>query len=75
MKPTGRTIDLFAILAQHQRTEKMAKKKLQPAIQVTGTTDVDIEAEALCDALDGIAPKPSSALSRRASSWPDEFEW
>ncbi|KIW13214.1 hypothetical protein PV08_08401 [Exophiala spinifera] len=72
----GRTIDLFAILAQHQRSEKMAKKKLQPAIRVTGTTDVDAEAEALCDILDGVSDNsPSLEKFSRKSSFPQLLEW
>lgn len=72
---TGRTIDLFAILAQHQRCEMMAKKKLQPAIRVTGTAEIDTEAEALCDALDGVSESPSLERFSRRSSFPQLLEW
>ncbi|KAJ9639232.1 hypothetical protein H2204_003843 [Knufia peltigerae] len=71
----GRTIDLFAILAQHQRCEMMAKKKLQPAIRVTGTAEIDTEAEALCDALDGVSESPSLERFSRRSSFPQLLEW
>lgn len=71
----GRTIDLFAILAQHQRSEKMAKKKLQPAIRVTGTAEIDTEAEALCDILDGVSDSPSLEKFSRKSSFPQLLEW
>ncbi|KIW31524.1 uncharacterized protein PV07_03168 [Cladophialophora immunda] len=71
----GRTIDLFAILAQHQRNEKMAKRKLQPAIRVTGTADIDTEAEALCDALEGVANSPSLETCSRISSLTQTLEW
>ncbi|KAH0843133.1 hypothetical protein AYO21_03424 [Fonsecaea monophora] len=71
----GRTIDLFAILAQHQRNEKMAKRKLQPAIRVTGTAEIDTEAEALCDALDGVADSPSLEKCSRISSLSQTLEW
>jgi nitrite reductase/ring-hydroxylating ferredoxin subunit len=71
----GRTIDLFAILAQHQRSEKMAKRKVQPAIRVTSTADIDTEAEALCDALDGAADTPALETCSRMSSFPHTVEW
>ncbi|OAP54419.1 hypothetical protein AYL99_11520 [Fonsecaea erecta] len=71
----GRTIDLFAILAQHQRSERMAKRKLQPAIRVTGTADIDTEAEALCEALDGVADSPTLEKCSRVSSFPQTLEW
>jgi hypothetical protein len=71
----GRTIDLFAILTQHQRNEKLAKKKLQPAIRVTSTADIDMEAEALCDALDGATETPSLEKCSRMSSFPQTLEW
>lgn len=71
----GRTIDLFAILAQHQRTEKLAKRKLQPAIRVTGIASNDTEAEALCDALDDVADAPALNQCSRISSFPHAVEW
>lgn len=71
----GRTIDLFAILAQHQRNEKMAMKKLQPAIRVTGTADIDEEAAALCDVLDGKGESPPLENCSRKSSFPQTLEW
>ncbi|KAI1616310.1 iron-sulfur cluster-binding protein [Exophiala viscosa] len=71
----GRTIDLFAILAQHQRNEKMAKKKLQPAIRVTGLADIDEEATALCDVLDGKGESPPLENCSRKSSFPQTLEW
>ncbi|KIV88954.1 hypothetical protein PV10_08579 [Exophiala mesophila] len=55
----GRTIDLLAILTQHQRSEKLAKRKLQPTIRVTGESDIDREAEAICDALDRVEEAPA----------------
>lgn len=72
---TGRTIDLFAILAQHQRSEKMARRKLQPAIRVTATLDIDTAAAALCDALDGMGDSPSLEKCARTSSIPQTLEW
>ncbi|KAJ9609878.1 hypothetical protein H2200_006207 [Cladophialophora chaetospira] len=71
----GRTIDLFAILAQHQRSEKLAKRKVQPAIRLTGTADIDAEAEALCDALDGVADSPTLEKCSRKLSFPHTVEW
>ncbi|KIX04917.1 uncharacterized protein Z518_05788 [Rhinocladiella mackenziei CBS 650.93] len=71
----GRSIDLFAILTQHQRNEKMAKRKLQPAIRVTGTADIDQEAAALCDAIDGTVDGPQLEKCSRTSSFPQTLEW
>ncbi|KIV78832.1 hypothetical protein PV11_06442 [Exophiala sideris] len=71
----GRTIDLFAILAQHQRNERMAKRKLQPAIRVTGTANIDEEAAALCDVLDGEGESPPLENCSRKSSFPQTLEW
>lgn len=71
----GRTIDLFAILAQHQRNEKLAKKKLQPAIRVSAMADIDEEAAAVCDAIDGMAESPSFENCSRMSSFPQTLEW
>ena len=71
----GRSIDLFAILAQHQRNEKLAKRKLQPAVQVTGTADIDKEAEALCDALDSVVDAPPLERCSTKSSLPQTVEW
>ncbi len=53
----------------------MAKKKLQPAIRVTGTADIDLEAEAVCDALDGAIETPSLEKCSRMSSRPQTLEW
>jgi thiamine monophosphate kinase len=72
---SGRTIDLFAILAQHQRNEKLAKKKLQPAIRVTAMADIDEEAVALCDAIDGMAESPALEKCSRTSSSRQTLEW
>ena len=47
----GRSVDLAAILSQHQRSEMLARKKLQPRIRLGQDPD-DMEAEALCDILD-----------------------
>jgi hypothetical protein len=47
----GRSVDLAAILSQHQRSEMLARKKLQPRIRL-GQDPADMEAEALCDILD-----------------------
>ncbi|KAK5327605.1 hypothetical protein LTR93_002990 [Exophiala xenobiotica] len=71
----GRTIDLFAILTQHQLNEKMANKKLQPAIRITGTAEIDAEAEAVCDALDGTSDGPSLEKCSSKSSFPQMLEW
>lgn len=53
----------------------MAKRKLQPAIRVTGMADIDTEAEALCDALDDVAESPSLEKCSRVSSFPRMVEW
>jgi hypothetical protein len=66
---------LFAILARHQRTEKMAKRKLQPAIRVTGTAEIDTEAEAICDALDAGVESPLLEKCSRVPSSAHSVEW
>lgn len=71
----GRTIDLFAILSQHQRSEKLSKKRLQPAIRVTGDASIDTEAAELCDALDGAVALPMLEQCSRVSSWRRNVEW
>jgi hypothetical protein len=53
----------------------MAKRKVQPAIRVTSTADIDTEAEALCDALDGAADTPALEKCSRMSSFPHTVEW
>ena len=47
----GRSVDLAAILSQHQRSEMLARKKLQPRIRLGQDPD-DMESEGLCDILD-----------------------
>lgn len=60
----GRNVDLAAILSQHQRSEMLAKRKLQPRIRL-GQDHADVEAEALCNVLDsrsaatGACPSPT----------------
>lgn len=53
----------------------MAKKKLQPAIRLTGTADIDREAEALCDLIDGATDSPSLENCAKVSSFPQTIEW
>ena len=72
----GRRIDLAAILAQHQRAEAKEKRKLQPAIRVTGHAEVDQEAAALCDAIDGAVERlPEVPVCTRVTSWTRRMEW
>ncbi|EXJ86090.1 hypothetical protein A1O1_06459 [Capronia coronata CBS 617.96] len=71
----GRTIDLFAILAQHERNEKLAKKKLQPAIRITSSAEIDEEAAAICDAIDGMDETTSLEKCSKISSFPQTLEW
>ena len=66
---------MVAILAQHQRNEKLAKRKLQPAIRVTGTADIDAEAEALCDALDDVAGSTTLEKCSQKPNFPHAVEW
>lgn len=47
-------IDLAAILEQHKRSEVLAKRKLLPAIRITGFDPADEDAAALCDAVDAV---------------------
>lgn len=47
----GRNVALAAILSQHQRSEMLARRKLQPRIRLGQDPD-DLEAEALCNILD-----------------------
>jgi len=72
---TGRMIDLTAILAQHQRTERAANRKIQPAIRVTGFDDVDQEAAALCEAIDGTNALPEPSACSRVSSYTRRLDW
>jgi hypothetical protein len=58
----GRSVDLPAILSQHQRSEMLAKKKLQPRIRLGQDTD-DLEAESLCNILDSRAVAPAVATT------------
>jgi len=74
-RSAGRTIDLTAILVQHQRSEKMAKRKLQPTIRITGMTEVDDEASALCDAIDGAVDLPQLEACSKLSSFARKLEW
>lgn len=71
----GRTIDLFAILSQHQRSEKLSKKRLQPAIRLTGSAGIDTEAEAICDVLDGGGEAPALEKCSRVSSLSRTLDW
>lgn len=71
----GRTIDLFAILSQHQRSERISKRRLQPAIRVTSNANVDAEAEALCDALDGAGKAPAIEKCSRVVSTSRTMDW
>ena len=71
----GRMIDLTAILAQHQRTERAANRKVQPTIRVTGFDDVDQEAAALCEAIDGTNALPEPSACSRVSSYTRRLEW
>jgi hypothetical protein len=48
-------IDLAAILEQHKRSESLRKRKLYPAIRITGFDVADEDAAALCDAIDAAA--------------------
>lgn len=47
----GRNVALAAILSQHQRSEMLARRKLQPRIRLGQDPD-DLETEALCNILD-----------------------
>jgi hypothetical protein len=47
----GRNVALAAIISQHQRSEMLARRKLQPRIRLGQDPD-DLEAEALCNVLD-----------------------
>lgn len=71
----GRTIDLFAILSQHQRSENLSKKRLQPAIRVTGGGAIDTEAADLCDVLDGAVTSPVLDQCSKVSRWRGSVEW
>ncbi|KEF57205.1 uncharacterized protein A1O9_07395 [Exophiala aquamarina CBS 119918] len=71
----GRTIDLFAILSQHQRSENLSKRRLQPAIRLTGTGDSDNEAAALCDTLDGAMTLPLLEKCSTVSSLRRSLDW
>ncbi|KAK5051410.1 hypothetical protein LTR84_003062 [Exophiala bonariae] len=71
----GRTIDLFAILSQHQRSERLSKKRLQPAIRVTGAGFIDTEAADLCDVLDGAVAPPTLEQCSKVSSWRRTVDW
>jgi erythromycin esterase-like protein len=70
-------IDLSAILEQHERSEKLARRKLFPAIRVTGFDEVDQEAAALCDAIDGVEPRAVSraTVRREDMSCTHRLEW
>ena len=71
----GRMIDLSAVLTRHQRLESRAKRKLQPAIQVTGHDQVDQEAAALCDAIDASpTEEPEMESCCKVRSWTQRME-
>lgn len=73
----GRWIDLDAILAQHQRSEKQAQRKLQPAIRVTGFEFADTEAAELCDAIDALAENQGTDMPpcAKVSSFAQRLDW
>jgi hypothetical protein len=48
-------IDVAAILEKHKRSESSKKRKLHPAIRITGFDLADEDAVALCDAVDAAA--------------------
>lgn len=72
-------IDLTAILEQHRRGEVSAKRKLHPAIRVTGFDEADKEAAALCDAIDEAAARtmtaPEMISCTRVSSFARRLDW
>ncbi|KAL2400148.1 hypothetical protein ABEF93_005805 [Exophiala dermatitidis] len=71
----GRSIDLFAILVQHQRNETLARRKLQPATRITGTADIDEEAAAICDAVDEMDNATTFGRCSNMSSSSHKLEW
>jgi hypothetical protein len=72
---TGRMVDLSAVLAQHQRTEKAARRKLRPAIRITGSDAVDMEAEAISEALDSATAEETGPPCIRVPSFPARMDW
>ena len=70
-------IELSAILEQHQRSETLAKRKLFPAIRVTGFTEADQDAAALCDAVDDFSRDQVSdiATCARIPSFSRRLQW
>ena len=70
----GRSVDLSAILSQHQRSEMLAKKKLQPRIRLGQEMD-DMEAEALCDTLDNRPRSNGDSAWMKLDNVSRSIEW
>lgn len=66
----GRSVDLAAILSQHERSELLARKKLQPRIRLSQDAE-DLEAESLCNILDSRALPDTGLTYQRAPT----IEW
>ena len=74
-KYSGRMIQLSAILSQHQRKEKLAKRKLQPTIRFIGTSNLDHEAEAICDALSERTNQNFGQPCSKLGNFAKKLEW
>lgn len=57
----------------HQAMEKAAGKKINAAVRATGHSNVDVEAEAICSALEGLRTETTSMCSSIEQE--GELEW